>query len=196
MEFPLDNLQNYKLVLASASPRRRELLGMLGVPFEVRPLKCVDETYPPELPAVEVPLFLARKKGDAARVELSENEIIVTADTVVVCDGEVLGKPTDEADAKAMLRKLSGKTHTVVTGVAVATREVTLSQSAFTEVTFAQLSNAEIDYYVDRYKPLDKAGAYGIQEWIGCIGVKHISGSYYNVMGLPLHLLYTLLRQF
>lgn len=193
---PLEQLDRYRVILASGSPRRRELLAMLGVNFEVRPLKDADESYPDSLPAEDVPLYLARKKGEAACVSMQQDELVITADTVVVCDGKVLGKPSSPADARRMLKSLSGKAHTVVTGVCVATRERVESAAAFTTVEFAELSEQEIDFYVGRFRPLDKAGAYGIQEWIGCIGVKHISGSFYNVMGLPLHLLYTLLRRF
>lgn len=193
---PLSNLSGYSVVLASASPRRRELLSMLGIDFAVRPLKGVDESYPHDLKPIDVPLYLAEKKCRFASPTLGENELIITADTVVICGEKVLGKPHDAAEARAMLEMLSDRTHTVATGVAVATRERTATSRALTEVTFAKLSEEEIDFYIDRYRPFDKAGAYGIQEWIGCIGISHINGSFYNVMGLPLHLLYTLLRTF
>lgn len=193
---PLDNLERFRIVLASASPRRKELLSMLGVDFTVRPLKGVDERYPSTLDAKDVPGFLARLKSDAAARSIAPDELVITADTVVIADGEVLGKPHDAADARRMLERLSGRTHTVITGVAVTAHNRREVASAFTEVEFAELSPAEIDYYIGHYRPFDKAGAYGIQEWIGCIAVKHISGSFYNVMGLPLHLLYTMLRRF
>lgn len=196
-ENPLDNLKKYRsVVLASASPRRRELLSMLGIDFTVKPLTDVDESYPKTLSAVDVPLYLAEKKCNASAKILEANELIITADTVVICNDTVLGKPKDESEARAMLQMLSGKTHTVATGVAVATNERTASARALTEVKFATLSESEIDFYINRYRPFDKAGAYGIQEWIGCIGISHIDGSFYNVMGLPLHLLYNLLRTF
>lgn len=196
-ENPLDNLKKYRsVVLASASPRRRELLSMLGIDFTVKPLTNVDESYPETLSAVDVPLYLAEKKCNASAKILKANELIITADTVVICNDTVLGKPKDESEARAMLQMLSGKTHTVATGVAVATNERTASARALTEVKFATLSESEIDFYINRYRPFDKAGAYGIQEWIGCIGISHIDGSFYNVMGLPLHLLYNLLRTF
>lgn len=196
-ENPLDNLKKYSsVVLASASPRRRELLSMLGIDFTVKPLTDVDESYPETLSAVDVPLYLAEKKCNASAKILEANELIITADTVVICNDTVLGKPKDESEARAMLQMLSGKTHTVATGVAVATNERTASARALTEVKFATLSESEIDFYINRYRPFDKAGAYGIQEWIGCIGISHIDGSFYNVMGLPLHLLYNLLRTF
>ncbi|MCM1348715.1 MAG: Maf family nucleotide pyrophosphatase [Firmicutes bacterium] len=194
MEQLLDFHSGRRLILASASPRRRELLSMLDVEFTVRPLTGVDESYPESLSAVEVPLYLARKKGEAAMASAKPDEIIITADTVVVCNGKVLGKPHNAAEAKSMLRELSGRKHTVVTGVAVSTATGSESDAAYTEVEFAELTEAEIDHYINKYKPFDKAGAYGIQEWIGCIGVKHISGSFYNVMGLPLHLLYNMLQ--
>lgn len=196
MENPLCNLSYYSVVLASASPRRRELLSLLGIDFAVRPLEGVDESYPHALNPIDVPLYLAEKKCRFAVPDLAENELIITADTVVICEGKVLGKPHDAAEARAMLWMLSGCTHTVATGIAVATKERTATSRALTEVTFAKLSKAEIDFYIDRYRPFDKAGSYGIQEWIGCIGISHINGSFYNVMGLPLHLLYTLLRTF
>lgn len=196
MENPLCNLSNYSVVLASASPRRRELLSLLGIDFAVRPLEGVDESYPHALNPIDVPLYLAEKKCRFAVPDLAENELIITADTVVICEGKVLGKPHDWAEATAMLKMLSGRTHTVATGIAVATKERTATSRALTEVTFAKLSKEEIDFYIDRYRPFDKAGSYGIQEWIGCIGISHINGSFYNVMGLPLHLLYTLLRTF
>lgn len=196
MENPLCNLSNYSVVLASASPRRRELLSLLGIDFAVRPLEGVDESYPHALNPIDVPLYLAEKKCRFAVPDLAENELIITADTVVICEGKVLGKPHDAAEARAMLGMLSGRTHTVATGIAVATKERTATSRALTEVTFAKLSKEEIDFYIDRYRPFDKAGSYGIQEWIGCIGISHINGSFYNVMGLPLHILYTLLRTF
>lgn len=196
MMSPLENLERYRIVLASASPRRKELLSMLGVDFTVRPLEGVDERYPSTLDAKDVPGFLARLKSDAAAKSIATDELVITADTVVIADGEVLGKPRDAADARRMLELLSGRTHTVITGVAVTAHNRREVASAFTEVEFAELSSAEIEYYIGHYRPFDKAGAYGIQEWIGSIAVKHISGSFYNVMGLPLHLLYTMLRRF
>ena len=187
----LDKLQNYKVVLASNSPRRRELLADLGIDFTVRTLKGVDESYPHDLPVMEIAEYISRKKAQAYRAEMALDELIITADTVVILGDEVLGKPVDAADAHRMLRELSGKTHKVVTGVTIVTANATASFSAVTDVEFAELSDEDIAYYVERYSPLDKAGAYGIQEWIGCMGVRHINGSFYNVMGLPLHRLYT-----
>lgn len=191
-----DNLSRYRIILASGSPRRRELLSMLGISFEVCPPADVDESYPTSLAPHEVPLYLARKKCRAGLTGVNDNRLIITADTVVICDGEVLGKPVDEDDAFRMLTMLSAKKHTVVTGLSVATTSRQFSASATTEVEFAELPPAVIREYISRYRPFDKAGAYGIQEWIGAVGIKGISGSFYNVMGLPLHLLTTLLRQF
>ena len=155
---------------------------------------CIrDRSYPADLPAEEVPLYLARKKSSAFLSGLRENELVITADTVVICDNNVLGKPADSDEAFRMLKMLSGRKHAVVTGITVATREIQISDTAITEVEFAPLSDDTIREYIGRYRPLDKAGAYGIQEWIGAVAVKGINGSFYNVMGLPLHLLTTLL---
>ena len=191
----LEKLKKYHVVLASNSPRRRELLADLGIDFDVKIIKGIDETYPPELPVMEIAEFLSRKKAQAYKKEMAPNDIIITADTVVLLDDEVLGKPADESEARHMLHELSGKVHKVVTGVTIVTSSDTTSFSAVTDVEFAYLDDDTINYYVEHYKPLDKAGAYGIQEWIGCMGVKHINGSFYNVMGLPLHMLYTHLER-
>lgn len=186
----LDKLKQYNVVLASNSPRRRELLADLGIGFEVRTIKGIDESYPHDLPVLEIAEYISRKKAQAYRAEMAPNELIITADTVVILDYEVLGKPKDNTDACRMLSELSGKTHKVVTGVTIVTTNATRSFSTVTDVEFAPLSDQDIHYYVEKYQPLDKAGAYGIQEWIGCMGVRHINGSFYNVMGLPLHRLY------
>lgn len=188
-----DNIRKYRVILGSGSPRRKELLAMLDIDFEVRSAGDVDESYPADLPAEEVPLYLARKKSSAFLSGLKENELVITADTVVICDNNVLGKPADTEEAFRMLKMLSGRKHAVVTGITVATREIQISDTAITEVEFAPLSDETIREYIGRYRPLDKAGAYGIQEWIGAVAVKGINGSFYNVMGLPLHLLTTLL---
>ncbi|MBE6282303.1 MAG: septum formation protein Maf [Bacteroides sp.] len=190
----LDNLKEYKIILASNSPRRKELLGGLGITYEVKTLPDIDESYPEDLDAEEIPLHIARNKADAYRSMMQPNELIVTADTIVWLDGMVLGKPKDEADACRMLRCLSGKIHQVVTGVCLTTLEKQKCFATVTDVTFAELTEEEINYYVSRYHPLDKAGAYGIQEWIGYIGVQNISGSYFNVVGLPIQRLYTELK--
>lgn len=177
-----------KIVLASHSPRRQELLKGLGVDFSVNVINGIDESYPATMPKEEVSEHLAVKKHEAYTV--GEDELLITADTIVVVDDEILGKPKDAADARRMLRTISGRTHKVVTGVCLATATECRSFSVTTEVTFRQLRDSEIDHYVERYKPFDKAGAYGIQEWIGYVGVEGIRGSYYNVMGFPVQRVY------
>ena len=182
-----------RILLASNSPRRRELLSGLGVDYQVRLLPDIDESFPPHLSAEEIPQHISRNKADAYAVE--EDELLITADTIVYCKGEVLGKPVDEADACRMLRQLSGCAHQVVTGVTLKTREQVRTFSCTTQVTFAELSDEEITYYVQHYAPYDKAGAYGVQEWIGFVGVTRLEGSYFNVMGLPVQRLYTELKK-
>lgn len=186
----LDNLEKYKVILASGSPRRRELMAGLGVNYEVRILPDVDESYPDTLQGEEIPLYIAKEKADAYIPMMQPDELIITADTIVWLDGKVLGKPRDREDALQMLRTMSGRTHEVFTGVCITTTDWQRSFTAQTEVRFATLSEDEIIYYVDNFKPMDKAGAYGVQEWIGFIGVENISGSYYNIMGLPVQKLY------
>lgn len=186
----LDNLEKYKVILASGSPRRRELMAGLGVNYEVRILPDVDESYPDTLQGEEIPLYIAKEKADAYIPMMQPDELIITADTIVWLDGKVLGKPRDREDALLMLRTMSGRTHEVFTGVCITTTDWQRSFTAQTEVRFATLSEDEIIYYVDNFKPMDKAGAYGVQEWIGFIGVENISGSYYNIMGLPVQKLY------
>ena len=185
------------IILASNSPRRKELLAGLGIPYDVFVLQGIDESYPSTLPPNEVAEYIACKKAEAYRNENAklsiincQLSIILTADTIVVCDGEILGKPHDATEACAMLRKLSGKTHQVYTGYCLQTTDKTVSGTVCSDVTFKELSDEEITYYVEKYKPLDKAGAYGIQEWIGYIGITGIRGSYYNVMGLPVQRIY------
>ena len=180
----------YKLILASNSPRRKELLAGLGVPFEVRVLQDIDEHYPENLPVNEVARYIAKEKADAYRRIVAADELIITADTVVIVGDEILGTPMDEADAVRMLRLLSGRTHQVTTGVCLLTAEKERCFDVTTDVTFKTLTDEEIHYYVNRYRPFDKAGAYGIQEWIGYIGVTGLNGSYYNVMGLPVQRIY------
>ena len=187
---------NYRYVLASGSPRRRELLAGLGLQFEIRLLPDIDESYPEGLSGDAIACAISRKKAAAYRPTLAPDELIITADTIVYLDGEVLGKPHDEADACDMLHKLSGRTHQVITGVTLLTQELEHTFSCVSQVRFANLSDEEIDHYVSNYRPLDKAGAYGIQEWIGYIGVESIEGSYFNVMGLPVQRLYQTLKQF
>ena len=180
----------YKLILASNSPRRKELLTGLGIPFEVRVLQDIDEHYPENLPVNEVARYIAKEKADAYRRIVAADELIITADTVVIVGDEILGKPVDEADAVRMLKLLSGRTHQVTTGVCLLTAEKERCFDVTTDVTFKTLTDEEIHYYVNRYCPFDKAGAYGIQEWIGYIGVTGLNGSYYNVMGLPVQRIY------
>ena len=182
-----------KLILSSNSPRRKELLAGLDIPFEVRVVKGIDESFPDDLPTDEIAEFVSKKK--AAAYAVAEDEIVITADTIVVLDGEVLGKPRDLDDATAMLRRLSGRTHRVITGVTLKNEVKQTSFSVVSEVTFKSLSDDEISYYVHRYQPLDKAGAYGIQEWIGYVGVTSLSGSYFNVVGFPVQRIYEVLRK-
>jgi len=183
------------IILASNSPRRRELLAGLGIDFEVRVLDGIDESYPDTLPVSEIAEHLAVKKADAYRSSMAADELIITADTVVVCGDEVMGKPADESDAHRMLCQLSGRVHHVITGVCITTKLQQRHFSVTTEVTFKQLSDDEITYYITHYRPFDKAGAYGIQEWIGYIGCTGLNGSYYNVMGLPVQRIYQELLQ-
>ncbi len=186
----LDNLSKYKILLASNSPRRRELLGGLGISYEVTALPDVDESFPKEMPGEEIPVYIARNKAEAYADHLTENTLLITADTIVWKEGKVYGKPTDEKDAMQMLRELSGAVHQVITGVCIRTKEKEVSFAAVSEVTFGSLSDEEIAYYVSNYKPFDKAGSYGIQEWIGYVAVENIKGSYFNIMGLPVQRLY------
>ena len=191
----LDNLKKYKIILASASPRRRELLAGLDVEFIVRTLPDVDESFPTDLQDGEIPLYISKKKADAYRPFMADDELVITADTIVWLDGKALGKPVDESEAFAMIRNMSGKTHSVYTGVTITTKNVQHSFVAQSDVTFAELADDEIEYYIAKYRPMDKAGAYGAQEWIGYIGMSNIVGSYFNVMGLPVQRLYSELKQ-
>lgn len=192
----LDNLKKYRLILASNSPRRKELLAGLGLEYEVRTLPDVDESYPETLQGGDIPLFISKIKADAYKTLLQPDELMITADTIVWMDGMVLGKPRNRFGAIEMLRQLSGGVHYVYTGVSITTQTRQESFYVATEVRFANLTDEEIVYYVDTYQPMDKAGAYGVQEWIGYIGVENISGSYFNVMGLPVQRLYTELKKF
>ncbi|MBD5195319.1 MAG: septum formation protein Maf [Bacteroides sp.] len=192
----LEKLKKYKVLLASKSPRRRELMEQLRIPFSTISTGGIDEKYPEDLPVRDIPQYLANLKGNAYMSRFSGNELVITADTLVILDDEVLGKPKDRDEAISMLQKLSGRTHKVVTGVSISTVDKRTTFSVSTEVTFAELTDADIEYYVDNYLPFDKAGAYGIQEWIGCVAVESIKGSYYNVMGLPVQRLYSELKAF
>ena len=187
-------LEKYHIILASNSPRRKELLKGLGIDFEVRVIPDIDESYPAGIPPDEVPCYIARKKSKAYNIK--NNELIITADTVVILDNVIIEKPDDREDAIQMLHKLSGQSHQVITGVVISTLDKNISFSVKSTVSFAILTDQEITYYVDTFQPYDKAGAYGIQEWIGYIGVQEINGSFYNVMGLPVQKLYQELKQF
>lgn len=191
----LENLNKYKIVLASNSPRRKELLSGLGVDYVVKTLPDVDETYPQGLNEEDIAKHIARGKAEAYREVMNDDELVITADTIVWLEGTVMGKPKDEEDAREMLRRLSGKTHQVVTGVCLTTTSMQKTFATVTDVTFSNLTEEEIDYYVTRYRPMDKAGSYGVQEWIGFVGVENLSGSYFNVMGLPIQRLYTELKK-
>lgn len=181
-----------KIILASNSPRRRELLEGLDVDFDVEVIKGIEEAYPSNLPLEQIPQYIAQEKASAYNVK--NDEVLLTADTIVVLNGEIMGKPQDRADAHRMLRELSGQTHHVITGVCLTTTQKQKAFAETTAVTFRELSNSEIDYYIDNYRPFDKAGAYGIQEWIGYVGVSRIEGSFYNVMGLPVEWVYEELK--
>ncbi len=192
----IDERYRYHIILASNSPRRKELLSGLGLPFDVSVLPGIDESYPPTLPALDIAEYIAVKKAEAYRTSMSANDLIITADTVVIVGDKVLGKPHDAAEARSMLKCISGRTHQVATGVCLTTKERQKAFSVVTDVTFKPLCDDEIDYYISKYRPFDKAGAYGIQEWIGYIGVTSLNGSYFNVMGLPVQRIYTELSAF
>jgi len=189
-------MKHLKLILASNSPRRRALLKGLDLVFEVRVVDGIDESYPPHLPPEEIPCFLAQKKAAVYRQSMNADELIITADTIVVLDDAILEKPSDRGEAICMLKRLSGRKHQVITAVALTAMDWQKIFSESSIVDFAPLTADEIAYYVDNYKPYDKAGAYGIQEWIGYIGVCSIEGSFYNVMGLPIRRLYRELKPF
>lgn len=191
----LDNLKKYDVVLASNSPRRKDLMSGLGVNYVVKTLPDVDESYPDDLKGEAIPLFIACEKAEAYRYMMAPDELLITADTIVWLDDKALGKPSDREGAIRMLHALSGKTHQVITGVCLTTRQWQRSFTSVTEVRFAKLTDEEIEYYVDTYSPMDKAGSYGVQEWIGFVGVESISGSYFNVMGLPIQKLYGELKK-
>lgn len=185
----------YKIILASNSPRRKELLSGIDVEYEIRTLPHIDESYPKTLPNEDVAQYLARKKASAYLSHLQENELLITADTVVLLNNKIYGKPANETEAKLMLHDLSGQTHRVITGVCITSLQKQICFSETALVTFGLLTDEEIDYYVEKYKPMDKAGAYGVQEWIGYVAVKRIEGSYFNVMGLPIYRVYEELKE-
>jgi septum formation protein len=190
----LDNLKKYRIILGSASPRRQELLRGINISFEVIS-KDVDESFPLSMTGVGIPMFLAEKKANAYNDMMTEDLMVITADTIVLLEGKVLGKPRDKEDARKMLQSLSGKTHQVITGVCITTNLRRRTFHTVSEVRFAHLNDAEIDYYLNNYAPYDKAGSYGVQEWIGFIAVEQITGSYFNVMGLPIQRLYNELKR-
>lgn len=196
MEMILPNLKKYKVILASNSPRRRDLLAGLNIDFEVRVIDDIDESYPPELHIYDVAEYLACKKANEYKKNIADNELLITADTIVSRFDKILGKPVDKEDAKKMLHELSNQVHEVVTGVCLLSKDKKKSFSTSSAVSFTKLSDEEIEYYIEKYHPLDKAGAYGIQEWIGYVGVDAINGSFYNVMGLPIQRLYQELKKF
>ena len=192
----LENLAAYRIILGSNSPRRRELLAGLDLSFDVHVIPGLEENYPDSLQPQEIPVFLSKQKAEAYLSTLEDQVLLITADTIVWNETEVIGKPKDREDAIRMLHSLSGHEHQVVTGVCLTTTKKLDSFSVVSSVRFASLTDEEIIYYVDKYKPFDKAGAYGIQEWIGYVGVESISGSFYNVMGLPVQRLYQELKRF
>lgn len=192
----LDNLSEYRVLLASKSPRRRELLSQLAVPFEIITSEGIDESYPADMVADEIPGYLSVKKSEHFRkLHLKEKDLVITADTLVILGDKILGKPHNYDEAVEILKSLSGRVHKVITGVSLTTLGWRKTFSTTTLVKFAEMSEEDIRYYVEHYSPYDKAGAYGIQEWIGCIAVESIEGSFYNVMGLPVHQLYKELKQ-
>ena len=190
----LSELKSKKVILASASPRRKMLMEGLDIPLVIVQANQVDESYPEDLPAEEIPAYLAGKKADAAQDRLSDDVILVAADTIVILNGEVIEKPQDKVHARKMLSRLSGNMHRVLTGVCMRSVDKEVCFTAESKVYFGKLSQDEIDYYINTYKPFDKAGAYGIQEWIGYVSVERIEGSFYNVMGLPVHQVYQYLK--
>lgn len=191
----LNNLKDYHLILASQSPRRHQMLQELGIDFEIK-TKEVDEVYPEGLSPKEIPVYLAELKASVFESDVKNNELVITADTIVCIDNWILGKPKDREEAVEMLSALSGRSHQVISGVCLKSAKKKVSFATTTEVHFKKLSKEEIDYYIDNYKPYDKAGAYGIQEWIGFIGIDGIEGSYFNVVGLPIQRLYEELSKF
>jgi septum formation protein len=192
----LENLAEKKIILASQSPRRQELLQGIGLKFEILVKENIDEDFDHQMPFSNVAQFLAEKKAQAYNEIIENSTILITADTIVCTDSEILNKPKDEQEARYMLNQLSGKKHKVITGVCIKSAQKHKCFSVESVVYFAKLEPEEIEYYITNYKPFDKAGAYGIQEWIGYIGIERIEGSFFNVMGLPVHRVYTELKNF
>jgi septum formation protein len=192
----LSNLKQYNIILASASPRRKELLEKIGIDFKIKLIDGIDESYPKGLDGDEIVKYISQKKAEAHLKQISDKDLIITADTIVYANNSVFGKPKNYEEAKQMLKSLSGKTHLVITGVTIATHLKRRTFAVQSEVSFAQLSDVELDYYINTYQPYDKAGAYGIQEWIGMIGVNRLNGCFFNVMGLPIHHIYQELKNF
>ena len=191
----LRNLDKNNIRLAANSPRRKELLGGLDLEFQVKVIPGLEESYPESLPARQIPAYLAEQKASAYLDSLEDNDLLITADTIVWNNNQVIGKPADRDEAIAMIRSLSGHEHQVITGVCLTTKSFKKTFSVTSSVRFAELTDEEIIYYVDKYHPFDKAGAYGIQEWIGYVAVENIEGSFYNVMGLPVQRLYKELKE-
>ena len=189
----LCEINKMKILLASKSPRRKELLESLGYTFDVISIDC-DESFPSDLPVDEIAGYLSEKKSNAFRI-LQDDEVLITADTIVALENEILGKPKDADDAKEMLKKLSGKTHQVYTGITIKTSENQITETDVADVSFSELSDSEIEYYIKNFKPFDKAGSYGIQEWLGMSKITEIKGSFYTIMGLPTHLIYEILKK-
>ena len=187
-------MKNYTLILASGSPRRKQILAEAGISFTVKPADINEENYPSNLSVYKVPAYLAKLKAEA--ITTSGSELVLAADTVVIIDNKILGKPLDSNDAFTILKQLSGRMHEVVTGVCIKAQDKTIVFSETTEVYFKALTEEEILFYIDKFKPFDKAGGYGIQEWVGMIGVEKINGSFYNVMGLPIATIYQHLKTF
>lgn len=192
----LEKLKRYRIILASASPRRRELLAKLDINFTVNNAIEVDESYPANMPVIKVPQYISRKKAEAYHAGMHNSDMIITADTIVAVGRTILGKPHSEEEARKMLHMLSGRSHRVITGVTIMTLDKIETFATVSRVKFATLDDGEIDYYISKYEPFDKAGAYGIQEWIGMIGITELNGSYFNVMGLPVQRLYARLHTF
>lgn len=190
----LQHLDKYHILLGSQSPRRKELLSGLNLKFDVKVID-VEESYPAQLVGVDIPMYLAEKKADAYLSHMDDKTLLITADTIVWHEGKVFGKPADKAEAVRMLKSISGKTHQVITGVCISSLTRRKTFHVISEVRFSRLTSDEIDYYLANYKPYDKAGSYGVQEWIGFVGVEHIDGSYFNVMGLPIQRLYSELKK-